>query len=196
METNELFQTAKSRLDVRTVAEHYGLHINRQNTCCCPFHKEKNPSFVVHEKFYKCFGCGEGGDVFKLTGKLLGISKPIDVLKRLNEDFSLGLDLESKPETAERREAAIRHSRRQQQEYAFGVWIYNARKTVNEYTQLLRRYSLRDYRSDEYVEYLQNITRMEYLQSILTFGDEDELRSFYTNCRKEVKNIEQRLNRL
>ncbi len=27
--------------------------------CCCPFHKEKNPSFVVNEeqKFFYCFGC-------------------------------------------------------------------------------------------------------------------------------------------
>lgn len=31
----------------------------------CPFHKEKNPSFTVvpSKGFYKCFGCGESGDV-------------------------------------------------------------------------------------------------------------------------------------
>ena len=42
----------------------------------CPFHDEKSPSFTVkpNDGFYKCFGCGEGGDVYKFLQQLESIS--------------------------------------------------------------------------------------------------------------------------
>jgi DNA primase len=44
----------------------------------CPFHKEKSPSFhvVPARGFFKCFGCGESGDVFSFLMKHLGLSFP------------------------------------------------------------------------------------------------------------------------
>src|SRR5476651_1437525 len=44
----------------------------------CPFHGEKTPSFHVHPDrgFFKCFGCGEGGDVFKFVQLLEGVAFP------------------------------------------------------------------------------------------------------------------------
>jgi DNA primase len=38
----------------------------RNLKCCCPFHNEKTPSFNVNAEgqYFKCFGCGKGGDVF------------------------------------------------------------------------------------------------------------------------------------
>jgi DNA primase len=42
---------------------------------CCPFHEEKTPSFYVvpAKGFYKCFGCGESGDVFSFLQHLQGL---------------------------------------------------------------------------------------------------------------------------
>ncbi|GJL84475.1 MAG: DNA primase [Micavibrio sp.] len=37
----------------------------REFKACCPFHKEKTPSFTINDdkQFYHCFGCGAHGDV-------------------------------------------------------------------------------------------------------------------------------------
>ena len=42
----------------------------------CPFHDEKSPSFNLRgdQGFYHCFGCGEGGDVYKFLQKMENIT--------------------------------------------------------------------------------------------------------------------------
>ena len=54
---------------------------------CCPFHKEKSPSFKVENarRTYKCFGCGKGGDAFKWLMETEGLSFPELVEKLAGE---------------------------------------------------------------------------------------------------------------
>jgi len=42
----------------------------------CPFHQEKTPSFTVYSdsQHYKCYGCGEAGDVFSFLMKRDGLA--------------------------------------------------------------------------------------------------------------------------
>ena len=63
----------KDRLDILdVVSKHVILKKQGGNYWgCCPFHKEKTPSFSVNpaKQIYKCFGCGEGGDVLSFLMK-------------------------------------------------------------------------------------------------------------------------------
>lgn len=109
----DIFEEVKSRLDIADVAEHYGIELNKQNKCCCPFHTEKTASFQVYPKsqsFY-CFGCGVGGDVISLTEKLLKLS-PIKAAERLNSDFNLGLNMKPHKPTPQERIDKIRLDRK------------------------------------------------------------------------------------
>jgi len=66
----------KSKINLIDVVESYNLkgfertHTNVQAKANCPFHNDKTPSFFVTPKFYKCFGCGAGGDVFKFVKEM------------------------------------------------------------------------------------------------------------------------------
>ena len=59
---------------------------------CCPFHKEKTPSFSVSEEkgFYHCFGCGAHGDVISFVMQSENVPFP-EALERLAH--SVGLEV-------------------------------------------------------------------------------------------------------
>ncbi|MFG6320300.1 MAG: DNA primase, partial [Lachnospiraceae bacterium] len=49
------FEAVKQSVTTRQAAEHYGIKVNRNGMCVCPFHNDKNPSMKVDRRFY-CFG--------------------------------------------------------------------------------------------------------------------------------------------
>jgi DNA primase len=82
----------------------------RNHKGLCPFHSEKTPSFMVNEEkqIFHCFGCGEGGDVFKFLMKAANLSFP-QAVEELAKRFGVTLpSRESSPAQrleSERREA-------------------------------------------------------------------------------------------
>jgi DNA primase len=70
----------KSRIDLADLISREGVRLKKTGknyTGLCPFHNEKRPSFTVNSEtgYYKCYSCGESGDVFTW------------VMKRQNLDF-------------------------------------------------------------------------------------------------------------
>jgi DNA primase len=62
---------------VEIIGEHITLkRAGKEFRALCPFHHEKTPSFYVvpAKGFYKCFGCGAGGNVFTFLMKKEGFS--------------------------------------------------------------------------------------------------------------------------
>ncbi|WP_394560431.1 DNA primase [Aquipseudomonas alcaligenes] len=52
----DIVEVVSSRIQLKKAGKNY--------SACCPFHKEKTPSFSVSpdKQFYYCFGCGAGGN--------------------------------------------------------------------------------------------------------------------------------------
>jgi len=61
---------------VRVVQDYVQLKKKGANwMACCPFHKEKTPSFSVSptKEIFYCFGCHKGGDVFSFVKEIEGV---------------------------------------------------------------------------------------------------------------------------
>jgi DNA primase len=72
----------------------------------CPFHDERTPSFSVNaeEKVFHCFGCGEGGDLFKFVELTEGLPFR-EAVEHLADRYGVTLEVvDEDPDAARRRE--------------------------------------------------------------------------------------------
>lgn len=75
----------------------------------CPFHNEDTPSFSIDPdaNLYYCFGCGNGGDVFKFLQEIEGVGF-LESVRILADRYGIPLpDEETDPEAANERESIL-----------------------------------------------------------------------------------------
>ena len=117
----DFVQHVKSQIDIVRVVGDY-VRLKKQGpqrwTGLCPFHAEKTPSFSVHEghQFFKCFGCGKGGDVFNFLMELEGMSF-FEALKSLCEQHGIPMPKRG-PEALADEQTKLRAAVYQMQEVA------------------------------------------------------------------------------
>ena len=79
----DIVDVVGSRVQLKKTGKNY--------SACCPFHKEKTPSFTVSpdKQFYYCFGCGAGGNAlgFVMDHDHLDFPQAVeDLAKRIGMD--------------------------------------------------------------------------------------------------------------
>ncbi len=85
---NDIVDQVRSSNDIVDVVSSYVplKKIGARYRGLCPFHNEKTPSFYVNGsmKIFKCFGCGESGDVFSFIEKIenVGFYEALEILAK------------------------------------------------------------------------------------------------------------------
>jgi DNA primase len=96
--TEPILDEIRARTDiVGLVNAHVTLRrVGNTFKACCPFHKEKTPSFHVNptRQTYHCFGCGAHGDVFKFLMMQDGLAF-MDAVRLLAERAGVALSVET-----------------------------------------------------------------------------------------------------
>ena len=107
----------KHAIDLRAFISEY-IPLRKQGATSkgvCPFHSETVGSFVVHEDYFKCFGCGVAGDVLTFVQKFDRMNF-MEALRSLAEYTGIALQTVDR-KTALRRQEFIRRE-------AECVWHY------------------------------------------------------------------------
>lgn len=85
----------KRHISPAEVIERYTGARRSHNKYPCPFHTDKHPSLSVKADKWKCWACGEGGDVLNFTQRYFGLSF-VEAAVKLANDFNLDIEAEPK----------------------------------------------------------------------------------------------------
>lgn len=188
-----IFETVKQSVTTRQAAERYGIRVERNGMCRCPFHDDSTPSMKLDRRYY-CFGCGATGDVIDFVSQLRGIgSKEAAIL--LAQDFAIPYEDSAGKTNRPRQQNTDEQKYQHMERYCSRVLL--------DYDQLLCRWK-EDYAPQtpengyhpRFVEALQKLSLVEYLLDELLCGDIQARASVVIEYGEEVRKIEQRMAEL
>ena len=191
-----IYKIVKANVTVRQAAEHYGVEVQRNGMCCCPFHDDRHPSMKLNEDYFYCFGCGAHGDVIEFTARLFGLTN-YEAVKKLAYDF--GLDPDKPPAAAALKKPEYPLAK------AFQRDEMRCQRVLCDYLHLLEDWKERYAPSspeeewdDRFVEACQMLDRVEYLVDVLTFEELEDRVKTVDMLKKDgtIDRLEERLNRL
>lgn len=114
MATREEIEEIRARVNILDVISRYVTvrPSGKNHVAICPFHPDKAPSLTISPEkgLFHCFGCGEGGDVFKFLMKIERIEFP-EAVNRLAVQAGVTLTSERESGLDPLRELAERVAR-------------------------------------------------------------------------------------
>lgn len=131
--------------------------------CPCPLHNGRDNNFSYNAHGYKCFVCGESGDVISFVKALYGLPNMMEAMRRIDTDFHLNLFSDSAL-NAEISAKVLKHRAEEQERQR-----ENERRT-SEYHDLLDKWialdkikQTADPMSDEYAEAVKTIDAIGFM---------------------------------
>lgn len=125
-----MIEAVKAHNPLRAEIEAAGVHLERDKGLC-PFHTDKHPSLSIKGERWKCWSCGEGGDVIDFTAKYYGLDTK-GALRLLADRAGI-----MRQTSTEAKAAQMERERKQELLRAFREW---EQTTVNEIAEVLRAY--------------------------------------------------------
>lgn len=106
----------------------------------CPFHGEKTPSFMVSKELqiFKCFGCGESGDIFAFVQKMEGLEFS-DVLEKLAEKAGVVLEKKFVDKLVEQKKRIYLINENTTKFYQYLLWKHQSGKQALKYLKDRRK---------------------------------------------------------
>lgn len=197
-----IFKEVKDAVSAREAASFYGLRINRNGMCCCPFHDDRHPSMKIDDRFH-CFGCQADGDVIDLVQRMYGMSA-VEAVRKLIDDFHLNIDM-NRQESETDRANRIRLIKVREHEInirrAYAEELRKFRIRLSGFFRTLHDWELKyaptkeqwdtDHIDDRYVMAIHYKDRLEYILDILDFGENDEIYEEFRH-REEITELYER----
>ena len=190
-----IYEFVKANVTVPQAAEHYGVEVQRNGMCRCPFHDDRHPSMKLNKDYFYCFGCGATGDVIDFVARLFGLSS-YEAAKKLAYDF--GLDPDKPP-------AAVALNKPYPLARAFRDGEMYCQRVLCDYLHLLERWKIEyapqspeDDLDDRFVEACHMIEYIDHLLDVLMFAELEQRVNAVDMLLKDgtIAALEQRLKRL
>lgn len=179
MNKSYLAEQIKGRIKFPELLENYGIEVKRGNRIPCPFHNGKDLNCGVKSDYIHCFVCGESADQIGFVQKYFGLSFA-DSVTKINEDFSLGLDIEQNIDKRKQTEIAKQSflrkkqqkQREEEKERLLNAWI-DAQQEFVRLQENMKKYRPKQPCEQFHPLFSEAISNLEYAKYKMQCAEEE-----------------------